>query len=100
MDKYTFGDSRAAINLMVDILGKPEYEKYSSRVAKLLSKQFQALNAVAEIRDKTIREATLQMWHRRFIGLAEDLPEVIKTHTLCVAAGKYHQLLGDKIYTK
>ena len=97
MDKHTFGDSQAAVNLMVDILEKPEYKQYSPRVARLLAKQFKALKAVAEISDKSVREATLQMWHRRFIGLASGLPELVKTHTLCVAAGKYHQILNDKI---
>ena len=97
MDKYTFGNSQAAQNLMVDILRKPEYIKYSKRVARLLSKQNIILRTVQFIPKETIRKATLKMWHEHFVDLCVDLPEVVKTHTLCIETGWYRQLLKINI---
>lgn len=95
MDRYTFGDSQAAQNLITDILNKPEYSKYSKRVAHLLGKQGVILKAVAIIQDETIRKATLKMWHDHFAQLCSDLPEIVRTHTLCVETGWYRQLLKE-----
>ena len=97
MDKYTFGNSRAAVNLMASILEKPEYKHCSAQVARILDKHFKVLGVVAKLPDKTIRGATLQMWHKHFLGRIEDLPELVRTHTACVMASRYHQLLGDKM---
>jgi len=95
MDKYTFGNSQSAQNLMGDILKNPEYEKYSKRVAHLLSKQITIFKSVNCISNEHIRKATLKMWHEHFIPLCSDLPEVVKTHTLCVETGWYRQLLRN-----
>ena len=93
IDRYTFGKSQAAQNLIANILQKPEYVQYSKRVARLLSKQSAILNMVAFIPNETTKKATLRMWHEHFAGLTLGLPEIVKTHTLCVETGWYRQLL-------
>ena len=93
MDKYTFGKSQAATNLLCDILENPEYKQCSRRVARLLSKQFKALLAAAKISDKGVRNATLRLWHDKFETLTDGLPEVVKTHIRCVETGKFRQIL-------
>ena len=95
MDKCTFGNSQAAQNLVGDILRKPEYEKYSKRVAHLLSKQSAFFSNVSYIPDETIRKATLRKWHEHFAGLVDGLPEIVKTHTICVETGWYRQALRN-----
>ena len=93
MDRYTFGNSQAAQNLIGNILPKPEYMKYSKRVTRLLSKQISILKLVNCISNETTRKATLRMWHRHFVELCLDLPEAVRTHTLCVETGWYRQTL-------
>ena len=93
MDKHTWGDSQAAINLATHILAQPEYNQYSKFVSRNLSKQFIALSSIMAIPDKNTRETTLKMWHDRFKGLVSVLPEVVRTHTLCVETGEYRKKL-------
>lgn len=95
METYTFGNSQAAKNLIGNILTMPEHVGYARKVARLLDKQFKTLTAVAGITDRTIREATLQIWHKRFGSLLDGLPEIVRTHVLCVENGKYRQLLAS-----
>ena len=92
MDRYTFGSSKAAQNL-INILQEPRYNQYSKRVARLLSKQSTILKEINTIHNKTIREATLKMWHEHFVVLCSSLPEIVRTHTLCVETAWYRQLL-------
>ena len=96
MDKYTFGNSQAAQNLVGDILRKPEYEKYSEQVARLLSKQIVTLKSINHIPIDHIRKATLKMWHEHFISLCSKLPEIVRTHVLCVETGWYRQSLRNR----
>lgn len=95
MDKYTFGNSKAAVNLMTT-LEKPKYQDRASTVTRLLSKQLTALKAIMSIPDKNTRETTLLLWKRMFIERIDfqSLPEVIKTHTLCVATGYYRKYMA------
>lgn len=93
MDKYTFGNSQAAQNLVSDILEQPQYQPYKEAVCRRLSKQTARLKAVMTIRDKTIREETLRMWHKTFVPWTEGLPELVKTHIRCVETGIYRQFL-------
>lgn len=92
LDKNTWGNSRSAINL-VTILLKPEYQECARRARRVLTKQFEALQSVMDIRCKNIREHSLYMWHERFPSLLSGLPEIVRTHILCVETGKYRQLL-------
>jgi hypothetical protein len=93
--KYTFGDSQAAINLTSSILENPEYSGLRQKVSRLLTKQIITLKAIMEIRNNRIREASLTIWHSRFPSKLADLPEIVKTHVLCVETGVYRQLLKD-----
>lgn len=90
MDKFTFGDSKAAVNLM-KTLNAPFYSLYARKVCRLLAKQLQSIKAIMAIPDQTIRKAVLKLWHDRFIAIVNnsEMPEVIKTHTLCVATTFY-----------
>lgn len=92
MDKYTFGDSKAAINL-VKTLGMPEYSLCARKVSRLLGKQIQSINAIMAISDKGVRRAVLTLWRDRFINAVNTtvLPEIIKTHILCVATAFYRR---------
>lgn len=91
MDKCTFGDSRAAVNL-ITTLDTPEYSRYQRKVCTYLGKQLQSIKAIGDISDKTIREAVLKLWHDRFVTVVmsnTEIPDVIKTHTICVAKTYY-----------
>jgi hypothetical protein len=93
-DKFTFGKAQSAINLM-SILEKQEYKEYLPQVMRLLSKQSESLNAVMCIPHEHTRNFTLDMWHRHFATLVVGLPEIVRTHTLCVETGWYRQLLRN-----
>lgn len=92
---YTFGNSKAAINLMGNILENPGYVMHRRKALRLLSKQTATLTAVMAIKNKSVREASLEMWHKRFATLISDLPEVVKSHVLCVETGLYRKLLEE-----
>ena len=91
--KYTFGDSRAAINLTSSILEQSEFKNIRRKVSRLLTGQSVALKSLMAIRDKRSREASLKMYHDRFQLKVSDLPEIVRTHVLCVETGIYRQLL-------
>ena len=93
--KYTFGDSQASINLIDDILAKPEYVKNRSKVFRLLGTQLQAFAVIVTIPDRKVRQATLGMWHDRFALRAAELPEIVRTHTICVETGHYRERLRE-----
>lgn len=104
MDKHTFGDSKAAINL-VTTLETPEYQVYQRLSCKRLSKQTEALKALMFIPDKNTRETALELWDKNFTLQVNTMeaPEVIKSHILCVAAGHFRESLAisrRKIQTK
>ena len=95
MDKHTWGNSQASVNLITQILIQPEYQQYSKFVRRHLTKQSVALNYIMSIPSKSIRETTLKMWHDKFFLQVISLPEVVKTHVLCVETSIYRQLLKD-----
>lgn len=93
---YTFGDSKAAVNLMGNILQQDEYKRFKTRIIRMLSKQFNALHSLMMIADKNVRETSLKMWHDKFKQSFIDYPEcpeVIKTHTLNVETREFRLLL-------
>jgi len=92
MDKHTFGKSQAAINLINSILKEPGNEQYAPIVGKLLGRHFQELHSINKIPDRRTREAIFQVWRKRFASQVAKLPEVVRTHTLCVATAKYRVL--------
>lgn len=94
MDKHTFGNSKAAVNLIDNIL--PQYPSHSRRIRRALSKQIEFLYALMDIKDIRVRRASLKMCHEgftRFFNNYTDCPEVVKTHTLNVETGIYRCLL-------
>ena len=93
IDDYTIGNSKAAVNLM-RALKTPEYSIYAHAVLSSLSKHFTFTKAIMCISDVSIREAVLIMCKHRFesIMVDKDIPEVLKTHALCIAAGRFRQL--------
>lgn len=94
MDKYTFGNSKAAINLIrtLDELGDVKLQR---GVSSVLSKYATAMAQIMFIPSKTTREAILQLWLAKVSALIEDSPwpEIIKTHVRCVAVGLYRAYL-------
>ena len=93
--KHTFGDSQASINLIDNILAKPEYIKTRSKVFRLLARQLQAFAVIVAIPDEKVRLATLRMWHDKFAAKVAELPEIVRTHTLCVETGQYRKRLRE-----
>ena len=96
IDKYTFGDSQASVNLML-ILRKPENTPYSRRAQRMLSKYIEATKALLSIPHKETRETALTLWRDRFRKQVEkiDFPCVIKTHINCVAVSYYRKRLKE-----
>jgi len=92
---YTFGESQAAVNLMGNILQQPEYQAIKRKVCRILAKQIEGMKSLMVIKNKVDREATIRMWHDKFVTIIVDLPEVVKSHTRCVETGWYRQLLKD-----
>ena len=90
----TFGNTQCAINLM-GILQKEQYVSYSRKVQHLLAKQNVVFLSLRNIDNKSVYLSTILMWHKRFIGLTENLPELVKTHTRCVETALYRQSLKD-----
>jgi len=90
MDKNTFGNSKAAINL-VNTLNEPEYQDYAHKACNILSLQLGEIHAINNITDDRMRKAVLNSWHQRFRTKVNGstLPENIKTHILCVATTYY-----------
>jgi len=99
MDKCTFGNSKAAINL-VATLEQEDFKRYSRLTNRLLSKQIAALKGVNCIPDKITREAALLIWDKNFTTRVKSsvLPEVIQTHILCVATAYFRRYLAESRY--
>lgn len=92
MDNSTFGNSQGAINLM-ESLQRQEYSRCSRKVCSILSRYFDSTGSIMHISDVGIRKAVLKTWHDNFkdrVGQLE-LPDVIKTHTLCVGTTRFRQ---------
>ena len=96
MDKCTFLDSKAAQNLTI-ILNDSKYNIYSPKISKILSKYFTYTSGIMFIPNKTIRDATLNIYRKEFIRkiIDLDLPEVIKTHTLNVIVAQNRKCLRE-----
>lgn len=92
MDKHTFGDSKAAVNLL-RTLEEPDYYKYRRVVSSVLAEYFSQTASIMGITDITLRKAVLKVWHERFTNRVSQLeiPEVIKTHTQCVGTSRFRQ---------
>jgi len=98
MDKQTIGNSKAAVNL-IKKLQTSEYSPYSHTIMSSLSKYFSSTAQIMYIPNTTIREAVLIMWcHRcQHILADKDIPEVLKTHALCVVTTRFRQLRKKRI---
>ena len=96
MDNHTFGDSKAAVNL-VGILNKPEHRLYTRRASRMLAKYFTSLRAISNIPHKETRETVLKLWLTRFKELSNssNFPLVIETHLNTVATGYKRQLMKE-----
>ena len=96
MDKHTWGDSQAAVNL-ANTLNAPEFILFSRTVAKLLSKYQSAIKPLLHIPQKDARETALKMFRDKYINHVADanLPEIIKSHVCCVMVGFYRKMLAS-----
>ena len=96
MNKCTFSNSKGAQNLAT-ILDDPEYNRYSRKVSKILSKYFTCTSSTMFIPNKTVRDVVLKVWRERFIERINNLalPEVVKTHTLCVIVTQYRRCIRE-----
>jgi len=83
LDPYTFGDSKAAVNL-AEILSQSGYEKYLSRVSTKYSRFCECMNATSEIRNMSFRSflcKLIMMDAREKVGKMK-IPEEVKSHLL------------------
>ena len=96
MDKCTFGDSKAAMNL-ISILSEPEYEQYSSAVAGLIGRCQQEMRGIMGLPNIDLRVTILVIWKHRFVDLvkARNFPEKIETHVCNVIATSCKKLLRE-----
>ena len=83
LDPYTFGDSKAAINL-AKILSEPEHRKYSSKVSVFYGRFNQRMMAIYAVRDFSIRQhlSWLIMKDARDKIGSSVMPELVKSHLL------------------
>jgi len=96
IDKFTFGNSRAAINL-TNILNMPEYSSYAPKALRILSKYMTSIKALTSIPNKETRETALGIWRNNFVRLVNntDFPDVLKTHMNNVATRQKRKLLKE-----
>ena len=94
MDDCTFGNSKAAINLM-RILNNPGYQLYARRASRMLAKYLTSLKAIGDIPLKETRETVLKLWLVRFRELNgnANFPLIIETHMNTVATGQKRKLM-------
>ena len=94
MDKYTFGDSRAAVSL-VSILDKPDNESYEHNASRIIDKYLKSLIALRHIPDKSIRETAYRLWHDHFMERVDDtkFPYLVETHIKAIIVGEYRKAM-------
>ena len=90
LDSFTFGKSRAAVNL-VSILNKPANVDWMYKASRILSKYSKEIKVLGCIPDKGVRETAFKLWRNRFIDRVNRcfFPTVIETHLKCVIVGIY-----------
>jgi hypothetical protein len=94
-DEYTFGSSKAAVNL-IDILNKPEHKLIKRKVRRILGKQMQMLSELMSINDASVRLTALELFHKQFIPRVEKakFPRIIQTHMASIECAKYREWRG------
>jgi len=94
LDACTFGDSKAAINL-IGILNGVEDKRIKHRASKILSKYQGSLKPLSRIPDKEIRETAYNLWRSHFIEWVDraNFPIVIETHMKCVIVGEFRKAI-------
>ena len=92
MDKTTFTNSKAAINLAT-MLDTPEYTQYRDRVNRILSRWFEYSSEVMAIKSPTVCLGTLDKWRTHFKEWVDnsELPEVVRSHAHNVLAIQYRK---------
>ena len=97
IDSCTFGNSKAAINL-IKILQNPENSIYCHKVLKILSKYMTAIKSLTFIPQKGTRETALSIWCDSFttnVNKSSFFPDVIKTHMNNVMIAQKRKLLRE-----
>jgi hypothetical protein len=92
MDQFTFGDSRAATNL-VKILNDPDNAPCRNKVSNILSRWADYSNAVMDIQNPTICRGTLDMWRQHFLSSLRDdqIPTPVRSHAENVMVATYRK---------
>lgn len=91
IDNWTFGNSKAATNL-IDMLKTPEYHQYERLVCRRLMEQIKALHELMAIKDLAVRRTALIYFHKVFKQLRPIESSIINNHTLCVEATEFKKL--------
>ena len=61
MEKYTFGNSKAAVNLS-EILTKRNDKKLSSKVSRILVSYFHGLKEIDKIENQSVKTRIIELW--------------------------------------
>ena len=85
LDPYTFGDSKAAINL-ADMLSKPEFRHCAGKVSSTLCHFNETMTELRGIKNVSVRVHIYHLVMEDAKRRAEVmvLPEIVKTHMLNV----------------
>ena len=96
MDKCTFGNSKAGINL-VSILNKPENTGFAHTASRILCKYSASLKSLGFIPTKDIRETSYRLWRNHFLEWVDksSFPTLVETHIKCVIVGQYREALRE-----
>ncbi len=99
LDKFTFGNSPAAINL-VTILLELEDPNVTSKVERYLCNHNQSINAICDIEDHRQRKKLLQIYRRHATttptyGAELEVPPKVRTHMYNVLVGKIKKEIED-----
>ena len=92
MDKTTFGDSQAAIDL-AKILEKFDNNKYTKKVGRHFERYGKGLSELKFIRDKNIQSFMAILWRDAMLERTENFPDEIKRFVKNVMAGQYRAFL-------
>ena len=95
MDKATFGNTQAALNLVGNIL--PDYPLLKKKVSSLLSVYLGDTAMLMYIPDKKVRRQALLLWRNHLLKylLTKEFPLVVRTHVSNLIIGRYRQLLRE-----
>ena len=96
MDQFTFGKSKAAIEL-ARMLSLDENNKFSEKVKRFLDNFNRGIAEFLSIEDDAVRRRAIGLWRQDCFSSLDKaiLPDEIRSFTKCVADTKYKKALKN-----